>query len=96
MDRQYNNGLTAEQRLSATVQSPFTAEPPAAITEAARVLIAGPQAYCCPHAVKTVYPAGNCPDNGDKFISPLCNRPRIVGRRRASIPENCLPPCKVA
>ena len=55
MDRQYNNGLTAEQRLSATVQSPFTAEPPAAITEAARVLIAGPQVYCW--HVNTLYRA---------------------------------------
>ncbi|MBS0877786.1 MULTISPECIES: hypothetical protein [unclassified Tatumella] len=57
MDRQYNNGLTAEQRLSATVQSLFTAEAPATITEAARVLIAGPQAYCWQHAVNTLYRA---------------------------------------
>ncbi|MBS0857304.1 MULTISPECIES: hypothetical protein [unclassified Tatumella] len=56
MDRQYNNGLTAD-RLSATVQSLFTAEAPATITEAARVLIAGPQAYCWQHAVNTLYRA---------------------------------------
>ncbi|MBS0857530.1 MULTISPECIES: hypothetical protein [unclassified Tatumella] len=72
MDRQYNNGLTAEQRLSATVRSPLTAEAPAAITEAARVLIAGP------HAVNTLY------------------RATTEGRQSNLVPEDCLPPCKVA